>query len=264
MDLHPIITGVNAFYLLFVILLLRPSPAVLYSILVILGYAQVALISDPPYSPPYWETFFGRLIPVLFASYFFWKVAFRRTLTAFRDLPVETAIWQGFGYWIGIESSTIFAKLPIQRLGYGQLGATGVITLIVSIVIVAVVVLVQAWQMRKYGLLQYYLVRCVLRPPLRPFWRPWSCTGQRADDRYLPLVPILIVLAFIPDYTLRLHHYLLATAALPVLSLPNRVSLFGQAFALGLFLDGASRWGMASIVEYTASVSIRSHGRMFD
>lgn len=74
-------------------------------------------------------------------------------------------------------------------------------------------------------------------------------------DRYLPLAPILIVLAFIPDYTLRLHHYLLATAAIPVLSLPNRVSLAGQAFALGLFLDGAGRWGMASILEFTASVS---------
>ena len=62
-------------------------------------------------------------------------------------------------------------------------------------------------------------------------------------------------MAFIPDYTLRLHHYLLAIAAIPVLSLPNRVSLAGQAFALGLFLDGVGRWGWDSILEYTASVS---------
>lgn len=75
-----------------------------------------------------------------------------------------------------------------------------------------------------------------------------------AEDRYIVLVPVLIVLAFVPDYTLRLHHYLLATIAIPVSSLPNRVSLFGQAFALGLFLDGVGRWGWASILEYTASV----------
>lgn len=159
MDLHPIITGVNAFYLLFVTLLLSPSPVVLYFILVILGYAQIVLISNPPYTPPYWETVFGRFIPVAFAAYFFWKVAFRTTLTAFKDMPIEVALWQGLGYWIGIESSTIFSKLPIQRLGYGKLSGSGVITLIVIIVIVGLVVLIQAWQMRKYGLLQYYLVR---------------------------------------------------------------------------------------------------------
>jgi len=74
--------------------------------------------------------------------------------------------------------------------------------------------------------------------------------------RYIVLVPILVILAIIPDYTLRLHHYLLAIIAIPVMSLPNRVSLFGQAFALGLFLDGVGRWGWDSILEYTASVSI--------
>lgn len=72
---------------------------------------------------------------------------------------------------------------------------------------------------------------------------------------YLPLVPLLIVLACIPNYTLRIHHYLYALAAIPVLSLPNRVSLFGQAFMLGLFLDGVGRWGWASIIEQTTSVS---------
>lgn len=81
-----------------------------------------------------------------------------------------------------------------------------------------------------------------------------SCAA--ADGRrYLSLVPILIVLANIPHYTLRLHHYLFTLAALPVLSLPNRVSLFGQAFAFGMFLDGVGRWGWDSILENTGSVS---------
>ena len=73
--------------------------------------------------------------------------------------------------------------------------------------------------------------------------------------RYLPLVPILIVLAFIPGYTLRLHHYLYSLIAIPVLSLPNRVSLFGQAFTYALFIDGVGRWGWASIVQQTTTVS---------
>jgi len=65
----------------------------------------------------------------------------------------------------------------------------------------------------------------------------------------------MVILANIPGYTLRLHHYLYTLAALPVLSLSNRVSLFGQAFALGLFLDGVGRWGWASIIQNTGSVS---------
>lgn len=72
--------------------------------------------------------------------------------------------------------------------------------------------------------------------------------------RYLPLVPVLIVLANIPDYSIRLHHYLYALIAIPVLSLPNRVSLAGQAFMLGIFLDGVGRWGWDGLIEYSASV----------
>ena len=159
LDIHPIVTGVNAACLLLVTLFLDPSPAVLFSILVVLGYFQMMLFSNPPNTPPYWDTILGRLVPVLFACFFFWKVAFRRTLHAFYGLPVEIATWQGIGFWIGMESSTIFAKLPIQRLGYGSLSSAGVISLIVIIVVVLVVVLVQAWQMRKFGLLQYYIYR---------------------------------------------------------------------------------------------------------
>jgi hypothetical protein len=84
------------------------------------------------------------------------------------------------------------------------------------------------------------------------------CSSRRhalTHRSYLPLVPLLIVLACIPNYTLRIHHYLYTFAAIPVLSLPNRVSLFGQAFMLGLFLDGVGRWGWASIIEQTTSVS---------
>lgn len=78
----------------------------------------------------------------------------------------------------------------------------------------------------------------------------------RADQlRYLPIVPILIVLANLGDHMhLRVHHYMYALLAIPVLSLPNRVSLFLQAMMLGLFLDGVGRWGWASIVETTDSV----------
>ncbi|GFZ51307.1 hypothetical protein JCM24511_09067 [Saitozyma sp. JCM 24511] len=230
LDLHPIVSAFNALMLFLVTLFLLPSPPVLFSTLLILGYGQIVFFSDPAYAPPDWEWVFSGLLPVLFTGYWAYRVSFKRTISAFAELPFELALWQGLGFWIGVENSTIFARLPISRLGYGTLDPGGVIALVVIICMVVVVVLFQAWDMRKFGLLQYYLVR------------------------YLPLVPLLIVLACIPNYTLRIHHYLYALAAIPVLSLPNRVSVFGQAFMLGLFLDGVGRWGWASIIEQTTSL----------
>ena len=156
-DLHPIISSFNAICLLITVLFLRPSTAVLMAIITVLGYFQIMLVSDPEDQPPYWEDVFGGLPAVLITAYWAYRVSFRRTLRAFVELPMDVAIWQGLGYWIGIESSTIFAKLPIQRLGYGGLSASGVVTLILIIILVIIVVAIQGWQGRKYGMLQYYL-----------------------------------------------------------------------------------------------------------
>ena len=245
LDLHPIVTGFNAFCLLFTTLFLSPPSCILFSILVILGYLQIMLFSDPPSVPPDWSAILGGLLPVLFTSYWIYHTSFKRTLYGFTSLPFDVMWWQGAGFWIGIESYTIFAKLPIQTLGYGGLSNAGVVTITLIAIVAAIVVGVQAWQMRKAGLLQYYLLR---------YTNLFFVRLALTIVRYFPLVPIMIILANISSYTLRLHHYLYTLAALPVLSLPNRVSLFGQAFALGLFLDGVGRWGWASILQATASV----------
>lgn len=246
LDLHPVISTVNAVLLFIFTLLLRPSPPVLFSVLLILGFAQITLVSDPANLAPDWGYIFGALPAVLLAGYWFYNVAFERTLSGTRHLPLEMALWQGGGYWIGIESSIIFARLPISRLGYGTLSAAGAATLAVIIVLVALVAVLQAWSGRKYGLLQYYLVRYVLLT-LNNFM-----TERR---RYFWLLPICLILNAIPGYVFRLHHYLYSLAAMPVLSLPNRISLFLQAFILGLFLDGVGRWGWESILQTVAQVS---------
>ena len=159
LDLHPIISFYNAFCLLITALFLHPTPGLLFCILVVLGWFQITLVSDTAYIVPNWEWIFGGVPAVLFASYWAWRVAFKRTLKAFRDLPLDVGIWQGTGFWIGMESSIIFSKIPIQRLGYGRLSADGIISLVVIVIAIFIVVLIQAWQMRKYGMLQYYLFR---------------------------------------------------------------------------------------------------------
>ncbi|TXT12931.1 hypothetical protein VHUM_01332 [Vanrija humicola] len=228
MEYHWPITATNVFLLFVFTLLFSPPPEALFATLLVGGYAHIVLVSDPPNRPPSWSRVFGGLPAVLLAGYWIYRVSFGPTLRGWARarLPLEMALWQGCGFWIGIESSTVFAKVPIQRLGYGALSAGGVIALIVIVLIVAVIVIIQAVELRRLGMLRYYLAR------------------------YLPLVPILIVLANLGHHSyLRPHHYLLCLAAFPVLSLPNRISLWAQAFCLGFFLDGVGRWGWASIVQ---------------
>lgn len=229
MDYHWPITAFNAVMLFVYTLLFTPPPVVLFSTLLVLGFYQITLVSDPPRQPPDWSLVLQRLLPVLVTGYWIWRVSFARSLNAFyaAKLFLEMAFWQGLGFWIGIESSTLFAKIPISRLGYGALSADAVIALIIIVVLVIVVVGIQVLQYRRLGHVRYYLA--------------W----------YLPLVPILILLATIGrGYHLRLHHYMLSLLGLPVLSLPNRVSIAGQGFLLAFFLDGVGRWGWASILEH--------------
>lgn len=222
--------GFNAVCLLVLTFFLRPPSSLLFAILLVLGYFQITLFSDVPNFPPDWQSLFGGLIPVLITGYWIWKQAFSITLPHFRDAPFTLALWQGAGYWVGVESSTVFARFPISRLGYDTLTPSGFLALMIIVGLILLVIGYQALAMRKQGLLRYYLVR------------------------YLPFLPMLLILSNVPSYTLRLHHYLLALLAIPVLSLPNRLSLMLQAFMLGLWLDGVGRWGWASLLEKTSSV----------
>lgn len=130
------------------------------SILVILGWVQIQFFSDPRYTPPFWEYIFAGLPPALLGAYWIYNVSFKRTLQGFSQLPIELGLWQGLGYWIGIESSTIFARLPLSgRIGYDGIPPDGYGVLAVLIIIVVFVAVIQAWDLRKYGMLQYYIIR---------------------------------------------------------------------------------------------------------
>ncbi|KAL1412452.1 hypothetical protein Q8F55_000197 [Vanrija albida] len=227
-DYHWPITSTNVVLLFAFTLLFAPPPPALFATLLVGGYAHLVLVSNPPRQPPNWSKVFGGLPAVLLGGYWIYRVSFERTLHGWARaaLPLEMALWQGCGFWIGIESSTVFSKVPIQRLGYGALPAGGVVALVLIVLVVVAIVVIQALELRRLGLLRYYLAR------------------------YLPLVLILIVLANLGhDSYLRPHHYLLCLAAFPVISLPNRISLWAQAFCLGFFLDGVGRWGWDSIVQ---------------
>lgn len=159
LDIHPFVTAYNAGGLFIWTIFFNPPTWILSSVLVVIGHLHLNIISNPRYTPPSWSYIIGGLIPVLFAGYWMHKVAFQRTISGFKHLPFELGFWQGAGFWVGLESATIFAKLPINRLGYDALDPGGIVCLLVIIICVVVVVAIQAWTMRKVGLLQYYILR---------------------------------------------------------------------------------------------------------
>jgi hypothetical protein len=176
LDIHPIVSVYNAICLFLLTALMSPSPWVLMHILVFLGFTQIVFISNPRSQPPDWEYVFASFGPVIFVGYWAYKISFKRTIEGFRRLPFELAFWQGGGFWVGVESAQIFSRLPIDRLGYDALDPAGVITLVIILVIVVIVAVIQAWALRKVGLLQYYLLRSACRSSSSPVWRPHQLT----------------------------------------------------------------------------------------
>ena len=163
-SLHTEISTYNAVCLAIFTLLL-PSPPWLLSILLLLGFFQIVLVSDPPSMPPDWQDISAAVLPITLVGYWFYRVSFRRTLVAFHrtGMPVELALWQGVGFWIGVESSTFFASLPITRLAAGGIrsarDAGSVVGLVVLAIVIVIVVIVQWTAVRRVGMVRYYLIR---------------------------------------------------------------------------------------------------------
>lgn len=64
----------------------------------------------------------------------------------------------------------------------------------------------------------------------------------------------ILVLDLLPGLTFRLHHYVFAMLLIPGTAFPTRISALLGAFLLGMFLNGVSRWGYASILQTAAEV----------
>jgi hypothetical protein len=69
---------------------------------------------------------------------------------------------------------------------------------------------------------------------------------------------VLLVLAFLPNLTLRLHHYIIALILLPATAFPTRLSAIYQAFLLGLFINGGAAFEWDSILQTAVEVRDRT------
>ncbi|RDW72492.1 uncharacterized protein DSM5745_07664 [Aspergillus mulundensis] len=210
------------------------SPAAFYASIFFIVYFQVALSSDPPYSPDYYEIVsigLGRFLPCAFVGFAIYYFCVRKTLTDLTAHWDKTILWLG-PCWVGALNTDTFDKIPISRLTphdiQQQPGA--IPALITIIVILVAIVLTQALAFRNEGRMPKMLAL------------------------YGTLVAGIVVLLLVPKMNLRIHHYILALLFLPGTTLQTRPSLLYQGLLIGLFINGIARWGFDSILQTSASL----------
>lgn len=205
------------------------SSAAFYASIFFIVYFQVALSSDPPYSPDYYEIVsigLGRFLPCAFVGFAIYYFCVRHTL---RDLDAhwdKTVLWLG-ACWVGALNTDTFDKIPISRLTphdiQQQPGA--IPALIIIIGVLCFVVITQALAFRNEGRL----------PRMLALYGIMTCG--------------ILGLVAVPRMNLRIHHYILSLLFLPGTTLQTRPSLLYQGLLIGLFINGIARWGFDSILQ---------------
>ena len=197
-------------------------------------FSHVSFVSDPPGAsyhnisvlPDHISAFAERILPALFCAVVIYRTSVRRVLSDL-DAPFEkTLLWLG-GFWFGALSNYTFDWIPINRLSAHDLeqqpGAK--VALAIILLVLVSIVVQQMYYFRLEGRLLRYL----------------GLYG-------LFIAGILLCLA-VPAVELRIHHYILALLLLPGTSIQTRPSLLYQGILLGLFVNGAARWGFASVLQ---------------
>jgi hypothetical protein len=210
------------------------SPAIFYFFVFVVGFWQVALASDPPEYEDYpsvvqWAM--SNFLPACFVAYAVYGICIRRTLYRLEAQFEKTVLWLG-AFWVGALENFTFDKLPLQRLTGRDLTQPGAkATLAVIVILIASVGVYQAWTFWSEGRLRKFLVLYTV---------VGICLG---------------LLAALPGMNLRIHHYILALLLLPGTAIQTRPSLLLQGLLFGLFVNGVARWGFASIIETSQSLS---------
>ncbi|KAJ5833429.1 hypothetical protein N7474_001740 [Penicillium riverlandense] len=204
------------------------APAFFTSIFFIVWF-QVAMSSDPPSSPNYYELVsaaLGRFLPGAFVGFALYYFFVRHTL---RDLDAhwdKTVLWLG-GCWVGALNTDTFDRIPISRLTPHDLqqqpGAiTALIIIVCSLVAIAIGQAVAFWREGRF---------------------------PKMFRLYVLLIAIVLLLIAVPHMNLRIHHYILSLLLLPGTTLQTRPSLLYQGILVGLFINGIARWGFDSILQ---------------
>ncbi|ODQ81547.1 hypothetical protein BABINDRAFT_159823 [Babjeviella inositovora NRRL Y-12698] len=172
-----------------------------------------------------------RFLPSCFIAFTMWHVAVRHTMSdppePFLPSPFTRTLFWYPVFWLGVMNNLTFDRLPVDRLTWKDLasqpGALTAVSCIFSVIILGV--LIQAYQLWHAGKFRKYLAI------------------------YLLFVLGLVLLSHLPGLTLRVHHYILGMLLIPGTRTRGSQALLFQGVLIGLFISGAARWGLASILE---------------
>ncbi|SGY25253.1 BQ5605_C018g08594 [Microbotryum silenes-dioicae] len=211
---------------------IRPEPAAFFWTLLCMGFWHVVLASDPSAMPPNLERGFKFFLPTLFIGYVIWRTSFRWVVPAFEAAAIERTVWYLGGFWVGLLINLSLAWIPIIRLTASDIAKQpgSLVAVIVLALVIFFCVLNQLRIIRRTGWFYFYI-----------FW-------------YLVGGCVIGLLTLIPTLEFRLHHYFLALIFLPGCAFVTRPSALFQGLLLGIFLDGAGRWGFDSILQAASSL----------
>src|SRR5207245_5649546 len=82
---------------------------------------------------------------------------------------------------------------------------------------------------------------------LREAWRERILVAYLLSFIGLMLILAVVTYALGPDYHVHIHHYFLALCLIPFVRFRRPVCLVTQAILAGVYVEGASRWGIDPI-----------------
>ncbi|GAA5911959.1 hypothetical protein JCM8208_002867 [Rhodotorula glutinis] len=213
---------------------IRPSPPTFFWVLLCMGAWHVVLVSDPSAMPPSLETAFEHFLPVLFVGDAFWRYCWRWVTPAFENAGyvLERTVWYLAGYWFGLLINISLDWIPLDRLTPHDIQQRpgGLVAVIVLVLFLVAVIVNQLRVIRRTGWFFFYL--------------KWYAVGG----------VVCGILAVLPGLEFRLHHYIVGIVLMPGTAFVTRPSAIFEGFLLGMFLEGAMRWGMDSILQSPSSL----------
>ncbi|KAK9471030.1 uncharacterized protein V1510DRAFT_234729 [Dipodascopsis tothii] len=231
-DLRWAITGVNIF-LSAVFSYFVSHPLTFFWTMFLMGFWSIVLASDPPPTThlpnPGAEVVsvaFERLLPALFIGHVIYQVAVYPQMKNIRAQLTKTVFWVG-AFWVGALNNYTFDELPLDRFVAEDIKALpgGLAAIIILLLVIFSCACGQAYVIWKNGKFFPYLFA------------------------YSLVASTLIIMAFVPYETLRIHHYILGLLILPATAFQTTLSVLYQGLSVGMFLNGATRWGMDSILQ---------------
>lgn len=167
-----------------------------------------------------------KFLPLCFILFVIYTTTIRRTF----DNSYVSYVWKmGWlaSFWLGLLNNITFDRLPVDRLTIEDLkeqsGGIAATAFIFSIIIVSAIV--QGINVWKSGLFSKYF------------------------KFYISVILFLLILASIPGFGLRIHHYILGMVLIPGCSTRGKSAYILQGVLIGLILNGIARWDFASIIE---------------